>query len=502
MKIHPKFLLLSLFITSVLSLCHSVTSAQLVPDFRVNEDPTNEFQGQGSMGCDTSGNFVVAWRDSRGPRTDIYCQRFDSNANRLGNNFKVNINPDSSMLPGVAVASDGSFGVCWIEALDPDVKAKLMLFSNSSLPITSEIVLNEVSIWPTSLTLPSITVNKYKQYTVVWQHDRGIMFQRIDSNGNRIGQNVRVITDTTLRYSESPKICTVGEGGFVITWEAVHYPQIGFPDVYFQRFDRYANRLGTNTKVNDDNLPEADQRFPQIDGNSEGKFVIAWSDRRLGESEPYYQRFDTAGLPIGPNNNVCAVVTFNRGLGAVMMREDGQFLIGGEEFWPPYAPYFQKFSATGWRINDPYKVTTQSPSAVKYARSFKNFNDKLICVWDDTRNGEFDVYGKILSYSNPDTTVSIHHLSLLVPDRFILEQNYPNPFNSSTTIRFSVRYSGMYSLKVYNSTGQKLSDLFSRKFIPGSYQITFSSYELASGVYFYELSSSDERSFKKFVVLK
>jgi hypothetical protein len=328
------------------------------------------------------------------------------------------------------------------------------------------------------------------------------MFQRIDSNGNRIGQNVRIITDTTLRYAENPKICTIGDGGFVITWEAVHYPQIGFPDVYFQRFDRYSNRLGVNTKVNDDNLPQADQRFPQIDGNSEGKFVIAWSDRRLGESEPYYQRFDTAGLPIGPNYPVCAVVTFNRGLGAVMMREDGQFLIGGSEFWPPYAPYFQKFSATGWRINDPYKVTTQSPTAVKYARSFKNFNDKLICVWDDTRNGEFDVYCNILSYSNPDTTVSIHHLSSLVPDRFILEQNYPNPFNSSTTIRFSIRYSGIYSLKVYNSTGQKLSDLFSRKFTPGSYQITFSSYELASGVYFYELSASDEKSIKKFVVLK
>ncbi len=89
MKIHPKFLLLSLFITSVLSLCHSVTSAQLVPDFRVNEDPTNEFQGQGSMGCDTAGNFVVVWSDSRGPRTDVYCQRFDSNANRLATTSKL-----------------------------------------------------------------------------------------------------------------------------------------------------------------------------------------------------------------------------------------------------------------------------------------------------------------------------------------------------------------------------------------------------------------------------
>ena len=502
MKLQLKFLLPALFIILVLAISHSAATAQIVPDFRVNEDPTNEFQGQGSMGCDSSGNFVVAWRDSRGPRTDIYCQRFDSNANRLGNNFKVNINPDSSMLPGVAVASDGSFGVCWIEALDPDVKAKLMLFNNSSVPITSEIVLNEVSIWPTSLNLPSITVNKYKQYTITWQHDRGIMFQKVDSNGNRIGQNVRIITDTTLRYAENPKICTIGDGGFVITWEAVHYPQIGFPDVYFQRFDRYSNRLGVNTKVNDDNLPQADQRFPRIDGNSEGKFVIAWYDDRLGESEPYYQRFDTTGLPIGPNYPVCAVVTFNRGLGAVMMREDGQFLIGGSESWPPYAPYFQKFSSTGWRINNPYKVTTQSPTAVKYARSFKNFNDKLICVWDDTRNGEFDVYCNILSYSNPDTTVSIHQVSSSVPDRFTLEQNYPNPFNSSTTIRFSIRYSGMYSLKVYNSLGQVVSQLFHKEFAPGIYKFTYSPDELSSGVYFYELSASNQKSIKKFVVLK
>ncbi len=71
MKIQLKWLLLELFITSFFAINPSAATAQLVPDFRVNEDPTNEFQGQGSMGCDTSGNFVVAWRDRRGPRTKI-----------------------------------------------------------------------------------------------------------------------------------------------------------------------------------------------------------------------------------------------------------------------------------------------------------------------------------------------------------------------------------------------------------------------------------------------
>jgi len=501
MKIQLKWLLPALFITSVLAVTHSSATAQLVPDFRVNDDLTNTLQFQANMGCDSSGNFVVVWSDRRGGnRSDIYCQRFDSNAIRYGNNFKANINPDSSFLPTVAVASDGSFGLCWVEILKDEYRQKLMLFNSSSVPITAEIVLNESPSWYYSG--PIITVNRYKEYTITWLQDRGIMFQRIDSNGNRIGQNVRIITDTTLRYAENPKICTIGDGGFVITWEAVHYPQIGFPDVYFQRFDRYSNRLGTNTKVNDDNLPEADQLFPQIDGNSEGKFVIAWSDSRLGESEPYYQRFDSAGLPIGPNYPVCAVVTFNRGLGAVMMREDGQFLIGGSEFWPPYAPYFQKFSSTGWRINDPYKVTTQSPTAVKYANSFKYFNDRLICLWDDTRNGEFDVYCNMLSYSNPDTTVSIHQVSSLLPDRFTLEQNYPNPFNSSTIFKFHIKYSGIYSLKVYNSLGQVVSQIFNKKFAPGTYKFTYTPDELASGVYFYELSSSDEKSIKKFTVLK
>jgi hypothetical protein len=71
MKIQLKFLLPALFITSVLTITPSAATAQLVPDFRVNEDPTNEFQGQGSMGCDTSGNFVVTWRDRRGLRPKI-----------------------------------------------------------------------------------------------------------------------------------------------------------------------------------------------------------------------------------------------------------------------------------------------------------------------------------------------------------------------------------------------------------------------------------------------
>ncbi len=79
---------------------------------------------------------------------------------------------------------------------------------------------------------------------------------------------------------------------------------------------------------------------------------------------------------------------------------------------------------------------------------------------------------------------------------------YPNPFNSSTIFKFHIKYSGIYSFKVYNSLGQVVSQIFNKKFAPGTHKFTYTPDELGSGVYFYELSASDEKSIKKFVVLK
>ena len=88
------------------------------------------------------------------------------------------------------------------------------------------------------------------------------------------------------------------------------------------------------------------------------------------------------------------------------------------------------------------------------------------------------------------------------PAQFELQQNYPNPFNPSTTIYFKVLKPGLVTLKVYDITGRMIKELFSGFKTIGSYPIVFNSSGLASGIYFYRMTSGDNADTKKMVIIK
>ena len=103
----------------------------------------------------------------------------------------------------------------------------------------------------------------------------------------------------------------------------------------------------------------------------------------------------------------------------------------------------------------------------------------------------------------------------IYPKEFHLSQNYPNPFNPTTKIKFSIpsptsplSKGGMQggltnvSLIVYDILGRKVTTLVDEPKAPGNYEITFDATRLASGVYFYRLSSGDFISTKKMILLR
>ncbi|MBX7042770.1 MAG: T9SS type A sorting domain-containing protein [Ignavibacteria bacterium] len=101
-----------------------------------------------------------------------------------------------------------------------------------------------------------------------------------------------------------------------------------------------------------------------------------------------------------------------------------------------------------------------------------------------------------------DAVVSLQTTLNELPDKFTLYQNYPNPFNPSTTIRFDLAVTGMVKLVIYNSLGQKVSDLFYGDLTNGSHEIVWNATdengnELPAGIYFLKLNSGNlSRSIK------
>jgi hypothetical protein len=89
-----------------------------------------------------------------------------------------------------------------------------------------------------------------------------------------------------------------------------------------------------------------------------------------------------------------------------------------------------------------------------------------------------------------------------IPVAFNLEQNYPNPFNPSTTIKFSIPENNFTTLKIYDLLGREVATLVKNNLISGRHEVTFDGKNYSSGIYVYVLSSGDNISSKKMLLIK
>jgi formylglycine-generating enzyme required for sulfatase activity len=90
-----------------------------------------------------------------------------------------------------------------------------------------------------------------------------------------------------------------------------------------------------------------------------------------------------------------------------------------------------------------------------------------------------------------------------MPQTFVLEQNYPNPFNPSTTLRYSIPERSYVRLSIFNTLGQKISEIINETKDAGSYEQSFNVSSLSSGIYFYRIeATSTQNTGKTFVETK
>ncbi|HQO10677.1 MAG TPA: C25 family cysteine peptidase [Clostridiales bacterium] len=100
------------------------------------------------------------------------------------------------------------------------------------------------------------------------------------------------------------------------------------------------------------------------------------------------------------------------------------------------------------------------------------------------------------------STTGINSNDDLIPETAVLYQNYPNPFNPVTQIRFAIQEAGDVNLRVYNVSGQLVSELTKGTMVAGIHSVEFDGSRLNSGVYYYTLETDGISVTKKFVLMK
>ncbi len=83
-----------------------------------------------------------------------------------------------------------------------------------------------------------------------------------------------------------------------------------------------------------------------------------------------------------------------------------------------------------------------------------------------------------------------------------LKQNYPNPFNPTTIIDYALPKFSNVLITVYNTLGQKITELVNKEMQAGEYQIIFNASNLSNGIYYYSIVANNFRTTKKMIILK
>jgi len=384
-------------------------------DFLVNDNDSNAqspgwaFQKNSSIAIDANGNYVICWEDYRNGNYDIYYQLYNSSGTALGKNVKVNddIGTRNQHWPSISVDSAGSFIICWYDDRSGNNDIYYQLYNSSGTALGKNVKVND-DTGIQSQGCPSISLNSTGNFIICWQdmrnYHRDIFYQRYYSSGIAIGSNLKANDDTGTAYQYYPSIAMDESGRYVICW---YDNRCGNDDIYYQLYNSSGIALGKNVKVNDDTGIQS-QGIPSVASDRIGNFIICWGDRRIGNYDIYYQRYDLNGAAIGLNLKV------NDDSGAasqsnpsISIDTSGNFIICWEDMRNGDRDiFYQRYSSSGSGIgvnsivNENIGRNTCFPSI-----SLDSKGGYIIC-WEDYRNFNYDIYHQ--RYNSNDSAIGVN----------------------------------------------------------------------------------------------
>jgi len=272
-------------------------------EFVVNTNSTGP-QLSSSVSYLIDGGFVVSWHSSLsqdGSGDGIFAQRYDSNGEKVGDEFQVNSFTNANQrVSSVAGLEDGGFVIVWQS--DGQDGSGWGIYGKR-YDVNGEVVGEEFQVNSfTNLNqqLPSVTDLPDGGFVVTWDSDgqdgssTGVIAKRYGADGVPLEEEFIVNTTTTSSQSNA-SITDLPDGGFVVTWQSLG---AGFnnTDIYAQRYTANGEKVGEEFLVN--TTTEGQQANPYIARN-DGGFVITWQGQSGEDWNVFGQAYDSSGNPIG-----------------------------------------------------------------------------------------------------------------------------------------------------------------------------------------------------------
>jgi len=182
----------------------------------------------------------------------------------------------------------------------------------------------------------------------------------------------------------------------------------------------------------------------------------------------------------------------------------------GREWLPGYEPglgadlIFKVSSNNGTNWTDVWKASTDNNPEIAWSwrkitiPNLNYYGNNLKFAW--VVLGKYgDVMGLDQIRINGLTGIETDGISIASSE---LKQNYPNPFNPTTTINFTLTETGKTKLVITNAKGEIVKELVNNELKSGYHSYNFDGSGFVSGIYFYQLTTSEKTITKKMLLVK
>jgi hypothetical protein len=199
----------------------------------------------------------------------------------------------------------------------------------------------------------------------------------------------------TNGLQSSPEILEDGKGGAFITWR--DYRNLNTADVFVQRVDSNGFSQWVLDGLNICTNPQVQNAARMCSDGNDG-LILSWSDARNGNSnrDIYAQKVNASGIIQWTYNGIAVANSTSNQFGDQIVSDGaGGAIIAWQQGAPGLTDiYVNRIDANGNKLWGANGVEVTTAFGNKEAVKLLMVNDGLIAVWQDERNGDFDIYAQ------------------------------------------------------------------------------------------------------------
>ena len=314
---------------------------------------------------------------------------------------------------------------------------------------------------------------------------------KTDDNGNEIWNRTYGGPGKEKAYSVHETL----DGGYILSGFTDPDRNLTF-DVYLIKTDENGNEIWSRTFGGTDR-----ENAYTCELTNDGGYILAGYTKSFGNGQEdiYLIKTDTNGNEMWNKTYGGSGVDISY---SAKQTTDGGYIIAG---------FTNSIGNGGFDI---WFIKTDENGDVEWDQTIGGSLDDLSFFVQQTSDGGYISAGSTYSFGNGDQDFYIIKLdsdkstfvsqTRFIPTETSLYANYPNPFNAETTFTFEIGKPANITLQIYNVSGQVVHTVVNYLYFnKGYHSKKINAGSLASGIYFYKLTSNfGFTQIKKMCVLK